>query len=572
MLKKLKKYKTVIFLVGVFLSSLPIAAVLSKEGFFTMHDNVQIARVFEMQNALLDGQFPVRMVKDLGYGLGYPLFNFYAPLPYYIGAFFSILTGSIITGSKIMIYVGFLLSGFCMFLFARKLWGNSGGLLSSLLYMYAPYHAVQIFVRGSIGELWAYAMIPLVFVGIYNILKSKIKNKKLKINTILIGAVGFTGVILSHNITAMMLGIFLMLFILFYSIYEFIVSKTLHRTAGLVGMVLLGLGLSAFYWLPALLESSFTSVSKIIGGSADFRLHFLYLDQLWDSAWGYAGSAPGRADGMSFKIGKLHIILFLLGCIGIFKINKKHKILSSKKFLILYIFTILFLSIFLTLNQSEPVWHVVSIFNYIQYPWRFLVIILFSISVAAGASVYLFNNFNHRIVFVLFVSGVVIGLNVKYFKPQHYVLTKEESYKEKEYLLWTASKISDEYLPKDSKFPQNYSEVPSTVFEIEKGEIISEINKSNYKSANVSVFAEKGELKINITYFPGWELFINNTKINRIENSILSAIPLEKGTYAIDLKFNNTPLRLFANLVSLVSVLIFGTIILFKFRHEKKKS
>ncbi|HSA83405.1 MAG TPA: hypothetical protein VLF20_00780, partial [Patescibacteria group bacterium] len=60
-------------------------------GFFPMHDDTQVARVFEMHKALIDGQFPVRWVADLGYHYGYPIFNFYAPLAYYIGAFFMVL-------------------------------------------------------------------------------------------------------------------------------------------------------------------------------------------------------------------------------------------------------------------------------------------------------------------------------------------------------------------------------------------------------------------------------------------------------------------------------------------------
>ena len=60
-------------------------------GFFPMHDDTQVARVFEMGKMLKEGTFPVRWVPDLGYGYGYPLFNFYAPLAYYVGGFFMLL-------------------------------------------------------------------------------------------------------------------------------------------------------------------------------------------------------------------------------------------------------------------------------------------------------------------------------------------------------------------------------------------------------------------------------------------------------------------------------------------------
>ena len=57
-------------------------------GSFPIHDDTQVQRVYEMHQSLSDGMFPVRIVADLGYGYGYPIFNFYAPLSYYVGASF----------------------------------------------------------------------------------------------------------------------------------------------------------------------------------------------------------------------------------------------------------------------------------------------------------------------------------------------------------------------------------------------------------------------------------------------------------------------------------------------------
>src|SRR3989344_8538266 len=54
------------------------------KGYFPVHDDTQPARVLVMSEQLRKGIFPVRLVDRLGYGYGYPLFNFYAPLPYYL--------------------------------------------------------------------------------------------------------------------------------------------------------------------------------------------------------------------------------------------------------------------------------------------------------------------------------------------------------------------------------------------------------------------------------------------------------------------------------------------------------
>src|SRR5438105_15578174 len=116
-------------------------------GFFPIHDDTQVARVFEMKKSLADGMFPARWVEDLGYGYGYPIFNFYAPLAYYVGGLFNLLGFDALTATKIMIGIGMLLAAFSMYFLAREFWGSFGGVISGVLYAFAPYHAVQLYVR-----------------------------------------------------------------------------------------------------------------------------------------------------------------------------------------------------------------------------------------------------------------------------------------------------------------------------------------------------------------------------------------------------------------------------------------
>ena len=83
-----EKIKKLIPFVLVIILSYWTVKPLFISGYFPMHDDTQPARVFAMSQELKRGVFPVRLVDYLGYGFGYPLFNFYAPLPYYLGSFF----------------------------------------------------------------------------------------------------------------------------------------------------------------------------------------------------------------------------------------------------------------------------------------------------------------------------------------------------------------------------------------------------------------------------------------------------------------------------------------------------
>ena len=176
-----KKYWGVFFI--LFLSIFSVVPFFNS-GFFPMHDDAQVARVFEMGKALKDGIFPVRWVSGLGYGYGYPIFNFYAPLSYYFGGFINTSGFDALVSTKIMMVFGIIMAGAFMYLLAREFWGEIGGIISALFYIYAPYHAVDIYVRGDVSEFYAYAFIPLMFLGFYKVFvsisqKSNIKNMEM---------------------------------------------------------------------------------------------------------------------------------------------------------------------------------------------------------------------------------------------------------------------------------------------------------------------------------------------------------------------------------------------------------
>jgi len=414
-------------------------------GFFPMHDDTQVARVFEMGKMLGEGIFPVRWVPDLGYGYGYPIFNFYAPLAYYIGGVFILLGFDALIATKIMMGLGVLLSGIFMYFLAREFFGKLGGIVAGLFYIYAPYHAIDIYVRGDVAEFWAYAFIPLMLLGLYK-------------RSILIGSIGFAGVILSHNLTAMMVTPFLIIVTLLncYIAYK---NKNLFTIYHLPFTIFLGLTISAFYWFPALLEMKYTNVLSQIGGGADFRDHFVCIQQLWDSTWGFGGSAAGCVDGLSFKIGKLHIIGSLIALVLVF-ITTRNKNYNNYKYYILLAFAGFVISIFFTLEASKFIWEIIPAMDFFQYPWRFLILASFFSSLISGSLVLLLTRFKIKpYVTASVLVFFVLFFNTKLFVPQTIHQKTAENYTNDRSLKWVASKISDEFLPPDFKKPKSEHEI-----------------------------------------------------------------------------------------------------------------
>lgn len=100
------------------LLSLFIVWPLLLPGYFSHHDDLQVMRIFEMRKCFQDLQIPCRWVPDMGYGNGFPLFNFYGVFPYYLGAILSFIFGYI-GSAKILFFPAFI-PWWCIYVFFSK--------------------------------------------------------------------------------------------------------------------------------------------------------------------------------------------------------------------------------------------------------------------------------------------------------------------------------------------------------------------------------------------------------------------------------------------------------------------
>lgn len=528
-------------------------------GFFPIHDDTQVARVYEMGKSLRDGMFPVRWVSDLGYGYGYPLFNFYAPLAYYIGGSLLLLGFDALIATKIMMAVGILLAGIFMYFLAREFWGEIGGIVSGLFYVYAPYHAVDIYVRGDVAEFWAYAFIPLVFYGLWKTYMEQ------KWRHVVIGSIGYAGLILSHNLTAMMVTPFLIIVTLFYYFIAYR-KKNVSTIYYLLSIICLGLLLSTFYWLPALLEMKYTNIMSQIGGGADFRDHFVCISQLWESDWRFGGSTLGCIDGLSFKTGKLHIVLALLSFSLFFK---KTNVDNTRKLVLILFFAFTILSILIMVSFSKPIWEFVKPMEFIQYPWRFLILTSFFTSFLGGSialitKIYLSENKHINTIVYISAGALVFFLiyfNTKLFVPQTIFQAKSSDFTNELTLKWKTSKTSDEYMPKDFIKPKNETEIVKNKLTIESGmgKIESVEEKAQQIKANL-IISKSATVLIHLANFPSWKVYSNEKDIFYFDSHRGFLVFLPIGEHKLTVKFQETLVEQIGNVISLagISLLIVG--------------
>lgn len=59
--------------------------------------------------------------------------------------------------------LSFPLSGFGGYLWLNKSFGRTYGYIGGLFYTFIPYHFLNVYVRGNIGEVLAAAVVPWIF-------------------------------------------------------------------------------------------------------------------------------------------------------------------------------------------------------------------------------------------------------------------------------------------------------------------------------------------------------------------------------------------------------------------------
>jgi len=526
---------------------LPAFAWLFKPGYFPVHDNLQAMRQLQMDKCFRDLQIPCRWVLDMGYGFGYPLFNYYPPLPYLIGEPFRFFNIQYLDIVKIVGVLGFVLCAVGMYLLAKEFFGPLGGLLSALFYTYAPYHSVDYWVRGAVNEFFAMAFYPWIFLTIYLLIKTG-NSKYLKWVSLSV-----TGLMLSHNLMLLIFFPVTLIWILFWLIkFNKLNSKT--TLLNLLFSGIWALGLSAFFTLPVLFETKFAHVETLTMGYFNYLAHFLNIRQIFlIPNWGYGASVLGPADELSFFLGYLQWIVPIILVMASYFIKK----LKPYKIFLHLLLLLLVSSLFMTHNKSTFIWDHFKLLQNLQFPWRFLTISVFLASFISGA----FTKLNLPKIFTSILLLLLLLLNGNYFHPRLWYpdMTDQTHFSGQNWLLLQDSGIFD-YLPIYAKSPPG-DPVGSDLNIISGQGNWQKIKKvSNYQQYQLDIDSNQAVAEIQTFYFPGWTAYLNGQKqnINPKRDPALGRIQVDlaQGSNNLRLRFENTPIRSLANMASWLSWII----------------
>ena len=521
-MQKVEEFLAKYHLLIILALSIPAIWALLVPGFYGASD-LHIAWLKELDVTLRAGQFPPRFVPDLSFGFGYPLFSFVFPLPFYISEIFHLLGLTLVDSVKTVFLLSIPASGYFMYKFLKEHTSVWLALAGAVLYIYTPYRATDIYVRGAFGEAVAFIFPPLIAWAITKTSREKNLGTKSVTKWIGILGLGIGGLILSHNIMAYM-------FLPFLIVLALMISFNIRSLLGFI----LGLLVSIYFWLPAVLESGLMKYDTVF----NFIDHFPTLKQLITPYFGYGASVPGPYDGMSFFLGGVNIILIVLALILFKKLNK----------ISVWALVMIAASIIMMNFRSTFLWQHLPLIPYFQFPWRFLSLTTFATSIL----VITLSDFKFgKYVGIAIILAAII-LNFTDFKP-HDFLGRTDAYYLNRYI--PVPVASEEYL----KTGEEYLRLPKAT-EKRPTEVSPNISLKSTFEVDTNIPKTVDYYKYN---FPGWVVKVDGNKVDTSAGKPYGQIEFQvpAGKHVVEVAFKETLFRGILDIISLLSVIVAVTMV-----------
>lgn len=536
--------RTKLFLIALILLTTFTFWRMLRPGIYTMQD-FHFFRLVEFDKCVKDLQIPCRWAPDAGFGYGEPVFNFYGQGAYLPGELFHLLGLSFINSLKLSFIFSLLGSGIAMFFLAKSLWkSNWAALVSGVVYIFAPYRAVDVWVRGALPEALSFVLFPLILLKVHGFIEKEEKRELLWFSFL------FFLLIITHNLSVLL---FLPVFLV-WTLYKLLDSKKISLALPIIGGLSLSILLASFYILPILFESKFVNLESTTGGYFDFRGHFASLYQmLFSRFWGY-GASLFMEEGMSRSVGLAQWLVPLLALVVVLI---KKRITSYKNLIVLLVLG--WLALFMAHNKSTFIWLAIKPLAYVQFPWRFLGMAVFAFALASGAV----NNLvkKRRWFLAVFIIFLTIILNVSFFREDIWQkVSDDELNSGKNWELQTSSSIGDFWPKYGGAIPRAFA--PTNLPGVKLVE-----RKSNRVVFRVSVNKDS-LVTLPVTYFPGWA---SSYPINVGKEGLIS-VKVPKGEHIVNLEFKDTPVRTLGNTLSIFGAGVWALSWIRKNRNESNQT
>jgi hypothetical protein len=348
------------------LMALAVTAPLLTGPYILGHDGgFHLYNLCEYGDSLARGIVVAHITPNFYAGLGGINFKYYPPYVYAPASLLWLAGVPAYRALVLAVLLSFWVSGLGLYAWARRFLSRRAALLSGGVYVLASYHLQDLYFRFAYAELWGLALAPWVFWSATDAARRS-GGWPLIRTAVLVAATG-----LAHALTAVMVTPFL-------AAWWFLVAGfRLRAIASLTAVLLLAAGLGAFYAWPAYRDRGDVLMSRQFPDGSAYRAAALRGADLVRSP----GHGPAWKPSIDWP-------LLLLGALGAGWMLGRRKPPARRVPPRIPGGLLCFggLALLLALPLGASLVGIVPPLRYLQFPWRFLLIVTLSLSWCAGGA------------------------------------------------------------------------------------------------------------------------------------------------------------------------------------------
>ncbi len=523
---------------------------------------LQMYRSLALDHSLrVDHPLWPRYSSGLVYGYGAPLFNYFPALSYFPASWLHGLGFSFVGGWLLSMIIYTLLAALGIFLLGR-LWTGSdlGGWIAALAYVYAPFFLFDSLTRGSSSELAALAALPYVMFGFTRLAWYGRRRD------LVLSVAAFALFIPLHTLITLHGTALLALYCLFL-VWRGGEGRAVFLRLTVAG--LLGLVLTAFYWLPALLEADAIKLGLISEqlSHIDVKRHLRPLSEIL--AWPHTADPTHQNQAIPISLGWPQLILSAIGLL-----LSARAALGLYRPLMLLIWIILLCLVFMNTPHSAPLWEAIPLIGFTQFPWRLLGLASLLLALASGIGAFMIASILPSGKSRAFVAGSIAVIMLLYALPWTYRAYHDDleadDIRDAQQFERDGGQLAlssyAEYLPVNTdasqldpqRLVQRFSRADAVprLMSSETLEIVSEQWAGTGASLRL-VSAEAQTLIFDWLYLPGWRADIDGRALEVFPSAPagLVALDLPAGEFDLRIALHSTTTQAVAQLLSVLGSL-----------------
>lgn len=387
-------------LLVIFLSNLPL---LIDPLIITGDLSYHLARIQGLADGIVSGMFPVRIMPGLANGNGYASSVFYCDLFLYFPAFLRLIGFSLQASYKFfLLFINIITVLTAYHCFHPIIKDDTCTLIATALYTLSSYRLLDVYTRGAVGEYTAMTFFPLILYFLYEAYTLNPKDSHYK-HLWLPGFIGFSGIVLSHVISCILVAIFVLITCLLF------IKKTIRpatfillaKTASLTILVCL-------WFLLPFVDYYFSHDLRVNSISPDILSTVsegIYPAQLFDLIPHAHGQSMPLLQGISgelyFSLGAPLLVAVACFIYCAFILQPESELKFFKPYWVLFAFGALSACMATTVFPWYLICSSISlfstIFSSIQFPWRFLSLSVCIFSLVGGIGIFQFYKKSQKI-------------------------------------------------------------------------------------------------------------------------------------------------------------------------------